>query len=102
MEAIVRTKTVVKPTHVTVTMSFDEAQLLLPFLGQLDLNVVNRAMNWGTHNIVFGKNPPTSCTCGKSWPCEDNDKYRDTNEAIFQLYSAFDITLRKFYYDESR
>lgn len=98
MEAIIRTKQIVKPTHVTLVMTYDEAMLLLPFLGKIDLNVVNRAMNWGTHSILYN---PLSCSCGKSWPCEDNNKYRNTNEAIFEMFCALDISLRKYDTNES-
>lgn len=97
VDAIVRTQQVTKPTHVTLTMTWDEAQALFPFLGKIDLHRINSTMDWGTHTIKFG--PPTKCTCGKDWPCPDNEVYQDTGEAVFQVYAALDVALRKYDYE---
>lgn len=101
MEASVRTTTVTRPTHVNLTMTWDEAQALFPFLGKLDLNSVNHAMGWGTHMIKEfpARGNPGLCTCGNNWPCERNEMYRATGEVVFQMYAALDNILRKNDYE---
>lgn len=96
MDSKVLTTQVVKPTNVVLTMTWDEANLLYDFFAKIDLNVINRAMGWGTHSIHDMNDSKLRCTCGKNWPCSDNSMYAETAEAVFQIYSTMDTSLRKW------
>jgi hypothetical protein len=94
MDFGIKTKTSYTPTHLTLTMTWDEAKALYPLFGKFSLDIVNQIMQNGKHNKAIPYSNTGGCTCGDKWPCPVNERYKSANDALYEQYLTIGQALR--------